>query len=171
MGMIQALDYQVPKPNPAQRAMWHVSASPPGAWLFARLLPRIDAVLLRVTDGRFSVPEVLAGIPIVTIITTGARTGKRRETPLLGVPVGDDLAVIGTHFGQPGTPSWYYNLRAQPVLEIVYRGKVLPARAREVEGGEWARIWAQARQIYAGYEAYARRIRDRPIHIMVLDER
>jgi deazaflavin-dependent oxidoreductase (nitroreductase family) len=171
MGMIQALDYQVPKPNAAQRAMWHVSAAPPGAWLFSRVLHRIDKVLLRVTDGRFSVPEVLAGIPIITLITTGARTGQRRETPLLGVPVGDDLAVIGTQFGQPGTPNWYYNLRAQPVIEIAYRGKVVPARAREVEGEEWVTIWAEARQIYAGYEVYARRIRDRPIHIMVLDER
>jgi deazaflavin-dependent oxidoreductase (nitroreductase family) len=90
---------------------------------------------------------------------------------LLGVPVGDDLALIGTQFGQPGTPGWYYNLRAQPQLEVAYRGKVIPARAREVEGDEWAASWAAARQVYAGYEAYRRRIRDRPIHIMVLDPR
>jgi deazaflavin-dependent oxidoreductase (nitroreductase family) len=171
MGMIQALDYQVPQPNVAQRAMWHVSASPPGAWLFAKFLHRIDGLLLRVSGGRFSVPEILAGIPIVTIITTGARTGQRRETPLLGVPVGDDVVVIGTHFGQPGTPGWYYNLRAHPELEVAYRDKVVPARAREVEGDEWAACWAEARQVYAGYEAYSRRIRDRPIHIMVLAPR
>ena len=169
MGMIQALDYQVPQPNAAQRAMWHVSASPSGAWLLAKVLHRIDRLVLRASGGRFSGPEVLTGIPIVTIITTGARTGQRRETPLLGVPVGDDLAVIGTHFGQPGTPGWYYNLRAHPELEVAYRGKVIPARAREVEDDEWAASWAKARQVYAGYEAYGRRIRDRPIHIMVLD--
>jgi deazaflavin-dependent oxidoreductase (nitroreductase family) len=130
----------------------------------------VDRVLLRRTDGRFSVPEILAGIPVVTIITTGARTGQRRETPLLGVPFEGDLAVIGTRFGQPGTPGWYYNLRAQPMVELAYRGKVVPARARETEGGEWSAIWARARQVYAGYESYARRINDRRIHIMVLTE-
>jgi deazaflavin-dependent oxidoreductase (nitroreductase family) len=155
MGMIEALDYQVPRPNVAQRAMWHVSASPPGAWLFAKVLHRIDTVLLRVTDGRFSLPEFLAGIPIVTLITSGARTGQRRETPLLGVPVGDDIAVIGTHFGQPGTPGWYFNLRARPEIEVAYRGRVIPALAREVVGDEWAAAWSQAREAYAGYEAYA----------------
>ena len=31
-----------------------------------------------------------------------------------------------------------------------------------------AKLRAQGRKIYAGYEAYARRIHDRPIHIMVL---
>jgi deazaflavin-dependent oxidoreductase (nitroreductase family) len=171
MGMIQALDYQVPQPNVAQRAMWHVSASPPGAWLLAKVLHRIDRFVLGVSGGRFSVPGVLTGIPIVTIITTGARTGQRRETPLLGVPVRDDLVVIGTHFGQPGTPGWYYNLRAHPELEVAYRGKIIPARAREVEGDEWAVSWAEARKVYAGYEAYGRRIRDRPIHIMVIERR
>lgn len=168
MGMIQALEYQVPQPNAAQRAMWHVSASPPGAWLLAKVLHRVDRFVLRASGGRLSVPEVLTGIPIVTITTTGARTGQRRETPLLGVPVGDDLALIGTHFGQPGTPGWYYNLLAHPELEVAYRGKVIHARAGEVEGDEWATAWAAARQLYAGYEAYGRRIQDRPIHIMVL---
>jgi deazaflavin-dependent oxidoreductase (nitroreductase family) len=170
MGLVQALGYQIPQPNAAQRAMWHVSASPPGAWLFSKILHRVDKPLLRRTHGRLAVPEILAGIPVITIITTGARTGQRRETPLLGVPVGDDLAVVGTHFGQPGTPAWYYNLRAKPVFEIAYRGRVVPARAREAGGEEWSTIWARARSVYAGYEAYARRIQDRPIHIMVLDE-
>ncbi|HEX4245043.1 MAG TPA: nitroreductase/quinone reductase family protein [Acidimicrobiales bacterium] len=170
MGVIQALGYQIPTPNAAQRAVWHVSASPPGAWLFAKVLHRTDAAVLEVTGGRFSLTEVLAGIPILTVITTGARTGQRRQNPLLGVPVGDELAVIGTHFGQPGTPAWYYNLKAHPLIELAYRGKVIPARAREAEGEDWSGVWAQARRLYGGYESYARRIRGRSIHIMVLEQ-
>jgi len=59
-------------------------------------------------------------------------------------------------------------LRAKPTLEVAYQGKTVAAVAREVQGDEWSAAWAQARKIYAGYEAYARRIHDRPIHIMVL---
>jgi deazaflavin-dependent oxidoreductase (nitroreductase family) len=87
---------------------------------------------------------------------------------LLGVPSAGDLAVIGTRFGQKGTPGWYYNLRADRAIQVAYQGKSTAAVAREVQGEEWQAIWERARQIYGGYEAYARRIKDRQIHIMLL---
>lgn len=89
--------------------------------------------------------------------------------PLLAIPSGDNLAVIGTRFGQRNTPGWYFNLRAHPRAEVAYRGKTVDVAAREAEGEEREDIWARARQIYPGYEAYARRIRGRPIHIMLLE--
>jgi deazaflavin-dependent oxidoreductase (nitroreductase family) len=115
-------------------------------------------------------PTVAAGIPVLTVITSGAKSGMPRPTPLLGIPHGDDLAIIGTHFGQPGTPGWYYNLRANPSAEVVYHNKRVSVLAREAEGEEWRAIWDRARGIYSGYESYAGRIHDRPIHIMVLSE-
>jgi len=124
---------------------------------------------MRLTGGRISVPGIVAGIPVITVTTTGARSGQRRESPLVGVPMGDDIAVIGTHFGQKTTPSWWYNLQANPIAEVAYRGKVVDVRAREVGPEEGAVIWAKARSVYAGYEAYARRITNRPIHIAVLE--
>lgn len=148
--------------------MWRISSSRAGAWLFARSLHHVDRFLLRLSGGQVTLAGVTAGIPVLTITMTGARTGQRRTTPLLGVPFGDDIAVIGTRFGQQGTPGWYYNLRAGPRVEVVYRNRSVTAVAREADGAEWQAIWAQARKIYAGYEAYARRIKDRKIHIMVL---
>jgi deazaflavin-dependent oxidoreductase (nitroreductase family) len=129
----------------------------------------LDALALRATKGRTTVPEIMAGIPVMTLVTTGARSGQRREMPLLGVPSGDDLAVIGTRFGQMGTPGWYFNLVAHPDAEVSYRGKTVPVRSREADGAERDEIWDRARRIYAGYEAYARRINDRPVHVMVLE--
>jgi len=168
MGLIQALGYEVPEPNAAQRAMWHVSSSRPGAWLFARSGPHMDRFLLRLSKGQVTLAKVVAGIPVITIVTTGARTGRTRATPLLGVPVAGDLAVIGTRFGQKGTPGWYYNIVADPAIQVFYQGKSAAAVAREAEGEERQAIWERARKIYAGYEAYARRIKDRQIHIMLL---
>jgi hypothetical protein len=37
-----------------------------------------------------------------------------------------------------------------------------------VQGEERQAIWERARQVYGGYDAYARRIKDRQIHIMLL---
>jgi len=168
MGLVQALDYKLPSPNVVQRAMWHISSSRPGAWLFARSLPYVDKFVLRVSRGQATLAGVTAGIPVLTITTTGARSGRPRATPLLGVPSGDDIAIIGTRFGQPGTPSWYYNLRAQPRAQVTYRNKSVTATAREADAEECQAIWARARKIYGGYEAYARRITDRKIHILIL---
>jgi deazaflavin-dependent oxidoreductase (nitroreductase family) len=168
MGLVQALDYELPAARAVQRAMWHISSSRPGAWLFARSMPQADKFVLRMSRGQVTLAGIAAGIPVLTITTTGARSGRRRTTPLLGVPFGGDIAIIGTNFGQPGTPGWYYNLRAQPHAEVTYRDKSVTATAREAAPDERQAILAQARKIYAGYDAYARRITGRQIPVMIL---
>jgi deazaflavin-dependent oxidoreductase (nitroreductase family) len=169
MGLIDQLDYRVPEANRFQRLIWKVSSSRPGSWFFAKTLHHIDRLVLRLSRGRTTVPRVLAGLPVITVATTGARTGQRREVPLVGVPSGDDIAVIGTRFGQARTPGWYFNLRAEPRAEVGYRGRTVPVVAREAEGDEREAAWARGCQIYAGYQAYARRLDHRPIHVMVLE--
>ena len=168
MGIIRDLGYEVPSPNKAQRAVWKVSASRPGSWVFARSLHRVDKALLAMSHGRVTSAGLLAGIPVLTLTTTGARTNLPRTVPLLGVPYGDDIAIIGTRFGQPGTPAWYYNLRADPRAEVTFRETRVRAAVREASEDERPVIWAAARTIYAGYEAYGRRITGRKIRIMVL---
>ena len=87
---------------------------------------------------------------------------------LPGVPAGEDIAVIGTSFGQPRTPGWYHNMRGGPKVEVTYRNKTIRAAAREAGDDERQAIWDRARTIYAGHEAYASRIKDREIPIMIL---
>ncbi len=171
MTLVDKLGYEVPTPNAAQRGVWRISSSRPGAWLFAKTLHHVDGAVLSATGGTVTLPGILAGIPVITLVTTGARTGRRRSSPLLGVPTEGDLAVIGTRFGQPGTPGWVFNLVTHPDAEVRYRGRTVAVRAREAIGSEHAEIWDRARAVYAGYEAYARRIADRPIRIMVLEPR
>ena len=172
VGLIDRLDYRVTEANSLQRLVWKVSSSRPGAWLFAKTLHHVDRLVLRLSRERVTVPGLLAGLPVITLATTGARTGRRREIPLVGVPAGDQLdqlAVIGTRFGQPRTPAWYFNLRAEPRAEVGYRGRTVPVVAREAEGDEREAVWARGCEIYAGYQAYARRIDHRQIHVMVLE--
>jgi len=143
MGLVQALKYEVPQPNAAQRALWHVSSSSPGAWLFAKSGPPVDTFLLRLSKGQVTLAKVVAGLPVITIVTTGARTGRTRTAHLLGIPFAGDLAVIGTRFGLKGTPGWYYNIRADPAMQVIYRNKKVAAVAREAQGEERQAIWEQ----------------------------
>jgi len=148
--------------------MQHVAATRAGAWFFAKTIDRVDMALLRLSRGRITLPGAMAGLPVLTVITTGARTGQRRSAPLVGVPAGDDIAVIGTRFGQTRTPGWYHNMRSDPKVEVTYRDKTVKAVAREAGQDERQAIWDRARTIYVGYEVYASRIKGRPIHIMIL---
>ena len=84
------------------------------------------------------------------------------------MPFGDDIALIGTRFGQSGTPAWYFNMLKNPEVELEFRGRRARAVAEELTGEARDRAWAAGRDVYAGYEAYARRIRGREVHIMVL---
>lgn len=169
MTLIEELCYRVRSPNAAQRAFRHIAASTPGAWLLSKLAPPLDRALLRWTHQRTSLAGIVAGIPVITLVTTGAKSGLRRDSPLLGIPLGTGIAVIGTSFGQARTPAWWHNLLAHPQVEIRWQGRVVDAVARPADSDESARAWEEGRSLYAGYEAYARRVTERPIHVALLE--
>ncbi len=60
------------------------------------------------------------------------------------------------------------DMRSDPKVEVTYRNKTIRAIAREASDDERQPIWDRATTIYAGYEAYASRIKNREIHIMIL---
>ena len=60
-------------------------------------------------------------------------------------------------------------MRAEPRVEVGYRGRTVPVVAREAQGDERDAVWACGCQVYAGYQAYAHRIDHRPIHVLVLE--
>ncbi len=168
MGLQADLGYRVRPPNLVQRATQRFAATRPGARLFALTAHHVDSWLLRRTRGRTSLAGVTAGIPVVTVTTTGRRSGRPRPLPLLGVPVGDDLALIGTNFGRASLPAWYLNLAADPHAVVEYRDRRVAVVAREATGDEWESVMGAAASIYRGYDAYRARIAGRPIPVLVL---
>jgi deazaflavin-dependent oxidoreductase (nitroreductase family) len=136
-----------------------------GSWLLAPVLYRIDRWVYRATRGRHMYSSVLSGLPVVLLTATGARSGRRCEVPLLGLPTARGIALIASNYGRRNHPAWYYNLRAHPSAELDGRR----VRAVEVDGEQRARIWEQALKEYPGYAAYARRASHRRIAVFVLE--
>jgi deazaflavin-dependent oxidoreductase (nitroreductase family) len=131
-------------------------------------LHHVDPVLMRLSGGRVSVPEVLAGLPTVRLTTTGAKTGKARTVPVLGLPDGERWVLFATNWGGDRHPAWYHNLRANPEVELTYRDDTGRYVARDATADERATYWDRARALYVGFEAYKRRT-DREIPIVVLE--
>jgi deazaflavin-dependent oxidoreductase (nitroreductase family) len=155
--------------NAVQKAVRQLAASGPGAWLFARLAPRIDRPLYRLTRGRHTFASLLSGIPVVLLSTTGARSGRPRTAPVLGLPTADGIAVIASNFGQRRHPGWYYNLRANPEGIAAVDGESHRFRAVEAEGDRRQTIWDDALRVYPGWSQYERRASHRRIAVFVLE--
>ncbi len=126
-----------------------------------KVMPRIHRGMRRLTRGRF-VPG--AGL---VLTTTGAKTGKRRETPLETIPDGDTFIVVGSNFAQDHHPAWTANLIANPDAQILRRGHTFDVTATLLEGEERADAWEKALAHFAGWDAY-RDITDREFRLFRL---
>jgi deazaflavin-dependent oxidoreductase (nitroreductase family) len=155
--------------NAAQRMVRRFASSGPGSWIFARVSHRLDKPVYRASGGRRTAAAMLAGLPIVLLTTTGAKSGKRRMVPLVGLPTDDGLAIIASNYGQEHHPAWYHNLRKDPNAEVGMEGRVWKVRAVEAEGERRERIWREALKIYPGYATYEKRADHRRIHVFVLE--
>jgi deazaflavin-dependent oxidoreductase (nitroreductase family) len=150
--------------NAFQRLVVRFAGTAPGARVFARIARHADRVVFRATGGRATLASWLAGIPVVMLTTTGKRSGRRISTPILAVPEGDSLVMVGSNFGQAQHPAWVHNLRADPRAWVDGR----EVKAEEVEGPERDRLMALATGVYPGFPAYVRRAAPRRIAIMRL---
>lgn len=106
--------------------------------------------------------------PVVLLTTVGARTGRLRKTPLMRVEHAGVYAVVASMAGAQKHPQWYYNVLAQPLVDL-RDGPVLASLvAREVAGVERAAWWSRACTAFPSYVDYQSRTRRR-IPLLLLE--
>jgi deazaflavin-dependent oxidoreductase (nitroreductase family) len=170
MGLASDLDYHHRSGNPLHRATRWFAGTRAGGWVFSRTLRHLDDLVGRVSRGRHSAPGLLAGLAVLDLTTTGRRSGQRRTSHLIATPFGDDLALLGTNFGQQGTPAWALNLEADPRATVSHRGRRREVRARPATEAEAEQVFALAATFYVGYRYYRDRVgASRRIRVFVLE--
>ena len=150
----------------AERAVERVAASRAGGWYFIHVTSRVDPWLLRRSGGRVS---MIPGRPVLLLEHTGAKSGQRRETPLVYAHDGDAILLIASMGGSPRNPAWYHNLKANPECAVIAKGRSGRYRARVLEGAERERAWTIATNVYAGYDTYQQRTEGRVIPVLRLE--
>ena len=138
------------------------------SWLLSRLLHHLDRFILRITRGRHTATNLLTGLPVIWLTAIGAKSGLPRTVPLVALKDEDKYIFIGTDFGNPHHPSWYYNLVAHPEVKLSVDGNSQQYIAHEAQGEERRVYWQQAIKRYKGYELYRLRAKGRQIPVMVL---
>ena len=154
--------------HPLRKLVRRIAATGPGAWVLARTLHHADRVVHRVSRGRTTLAAVLSGLPVVMLTTTGAKSGRRIASPILAIPEGGGMVIVGSNFGRAHHPGWVHNLRADPHARIELDGTTQDVLAEEVTGEERDRLLALATEIYPGFPAYVRRAAPRHIRVMRL---
>jgi deazaflavin-dependent oxidoreductase (nitroreductase family) len=111
--------------------------------------------------------NTLRGMPVIVLTTVGAKSGKLRKNALMRVEHDEEYAVVASLGGSPSHPVWYYNLVANPHVELQDGATRRDYTAREVSGAEKALWWERAVAAYPDYAAYQRRT-EREIPVFVL---
>ncbi|MFJ7748977.1 nitroreductase family deazaflavin-dependent oxidoreductase [Arthrobacter sp. NPDC097144] len=110
----------------------------------------------------------LNGRPVILLTTVGAKSGKLRKTPLMRVEHDGDYAVVASLGGAPKHPVWYFNILANPHVELQDGPQKWDMRAREISGEEKAAWWERAVAAYPPYADYQAKT-DREIPVFVLE--
>ena len=79
--------------------------------------------------------------PLLLLTTTGAKSGKRRTTPMMYIPDGDRLLVIASNIGAPNHTDWYYNIVAHPEVTVEVGTETYEATAIVTQGTERQQLW------------------------------
>ncbi len=108
------------------------------------------------------------GMPVIILTSVGAKTGKLRKTALMRVEHDGAYAVVASLGGAPKHPVWYFNIVAEPHVELQDGPVKKDYLAREVFGEEKAVWWERAVAAYPPYEDYQRGT-DRSIPVFVLE--
>ena len=166
----------------AVRAGEYVGPQPPGGpprlnralnrWSSPWTAPdRVLAVhrwLYERNDGR--VGHGIIGAPALLLYTPGGRTGIRRCTGLAYAVDGGRLIVAASNSGADKPPAWFYNLQANPAVEVQVGRLHLRARAAGVDAShtDYHRIWGSVNGTINGrLDAYQAKT-SRPIPLVAL---
>src|SRR5580704_12526911 len=107
----------------------------------------------RANDGK--VGGGFAGAPMVLLTTKGAKTGTTHTNPLV-CQTSDDgsLYIFASKGGAPSSPDWYYNLLANPEVEIEFGSERFKAVAEPLEGAARDEIFNRQKELFPAFADY-----------------
>jgi deazaflavin-dependent oxidoreductase (nitroreductase family) len=133
------------------------------------LINRVHRVLFNTSNGRIG--SGLLGMPVVSLTTTGRRSGEPRQTMLTAPVHSDDRVVLVASFGgSDHHPAWYLNLQANPKVTVTMSGRTREMVARTASPAERDELWPQIVEAHKGYDSYRQRTHKREIPVVILED-
>ena len=110
------------------------------------------------------------GRPLLLLTTKGAKSGETHTTPLVYSKDGDRYVVIASMGGAPKSPSWYFNMKANPKVTLEVGTEKFDATARIAEEPERTRLYDAQAATMPAFNEYKEKT-SRVIPVVVLERR
>jgi deazaflavin-dependent oxidoreductase (nitroreductase family) len=135
--------------------------------VIARQVNHLHRALFKRSGGRIAGKGF--GMPVVELVTTGRKSGKRRSTMLTSpVQEGDNVVIVASWGGDDRHPLWYLNLLEDPEVDLTMGGQTRKMRARTASSEERAALWPRVVGAYKGYGQYQTKT-EREIPLVILE--
>lgn len=132
-----------------------------------RWVTRLNVAVFRASNGRL-MNKFIGGYPVCVVTTRGAKTGKIRRIALIHLPYGENKLFVASQGGMPKHPVWYYNVKANPEVQIMVDGEEKTYIARQVSDEEKATLWPHLTSLYPDFDQYQART-DRNIPVFMCE--
>lgn len=111
----------------------------------------------------------LRGMPVVQLITVGAKTGQERTTDLIGAPDGGNAwIVVASYAGSVKHPAWFINMARNPdKIWLKAGGRKVKVEGQTLQGPPRDEAWKKMIAIWPGYAGYSEKT-DREIPVVRL---
>jgi deazaflavin-dependent oxidoreductase (nitroreductase family) len=107
------------------------------------------------------------GKPVIVLTSVGAKSGKLRKSALMRVEHDGEYAVVASLGGAPKHPVWYFNVTANPHVELQDGPVKKDYQAREVHGEEYATWFERSVAVWPDYAEYQKKTtRTMPIFVL-----
>jgi F420H(2)-dependent quinone reductase len=136
-------------------------------WPVIRQVMKGHTLLYRATHGVVG-HRFLGAPPTLLLDHVGAKSGKRRTSPLTYLRDGDDLVLVASKGGYPKHPGWFHNLCANPDTTVQVGSERRAVHARVATADERTRLWPKVVELYGGYREYQERT-EREIPLVILE--
>ena len=108
-----------------------------------------------------------ANTPTLLLTTVGRKSGEKRIMPLIYGKTDDGYVVVASKGGAPQNPDWYFNLEANPAVELQVINAKFQADAETIFGPARQALWEKMVSIWPPYADYAKKT-EREIPIVLL---
>ena len=125
-----------------------------GSWIISHV-GRMQVTVYELTGGR--VWNKFLGSKVAILTTIGRKTSLVRKIPLLYLMQGEQVVMTASKGGMSKLPIWYFNVKAQPEVQIQIGAVKQSYTMREASPEEEQVLWPQLEAMYKDYKEYRAR--------------